>query len=144
MSQPPLFDEIRNLATEQRNPESVDIDRATTREILEIINTEDHLVPIAVRREIPYIEQAVEIVLEAFRNGGRLIYVGAGTSGRVGVQDAAECTPTFGTPPEMVVGLIAGGKDAMFVAQEGAEDFEESGVEDLKAIDVNEKDVVLS
>lgn len=142
MSQPPLFDEIRNLATEQRNPESVDIDRATTREILEIINTEDHLVPIAVRREIPYIEQAVEIVLEAFRNGGRLIYVGAGTSGRVGVQDAAECTPTFGTPPEMVVGLIAGGKDAMFLAQEGAEDFEESGVEDLKAIDVNEKDVV--
>lgn len=142
MSQPPLFDEIRRLATEQSNPESVNIDRATTREILELINTEDHLVPIAVRREIPYIEQAVDLVLDAFRAGGRLIYVGAGTSGRVGVQDAAECTPTFGTPPEMVVGVIAGGPEAMFVAQEGAEDYEENGVQDLKAIEVNDKDVV--
>jgi N-acetylmuramic acid 6-phosphate etherase len=142
MSQPALFDEIRNLATEQRNPSSTNIDRASTREILEIINTEDHLVPLAVRREIPYIEQAVEIVLEAFKHGGRLIYAGAGTSGRLGVVDASECPPTFGTPPEMVQGLIAGGREAMFSAQEGAEDDEAFGEADLKSVNLTANDVV--
>lgn len=143
MSQPPpLFDEIGRLATEQQNPNSAHIDEASTREILEIINTEDHLVPLAVRREIPYIEHAVEIVVDALRAGGRLIYVGAGTSGRLGVLDAAECPPTFGTPPEMVLGLIAGGSEAMFVAQEGAEDREEDGARDLSLIDVSPSDVV--
>ena len=143
MSQPPpLFDEIGRLATEQQNPNSTQIDEASTREILEIINTEDHLVPPAVRREIPYIERAVDIVVDALRAGGRLIYVGAGTSGRLGVLDAAECPPTFGTPPEMVVGLIAGGTEAMFVAQEGAEDREEDGARDLSLIGVSPSDVV--
>jgi N-acetylmuramic acid 6-phosphate etherase len=142
MSQPALFDEIRKLATEQRNPASTDIDRASAREILEIINTEDHLVPIAVRHEIPYIEQAVEIVVHAFKNGGRLIYAGAGTSGRLGVVDAAECPPTFGTPPDLVQGLIAGGREAMFTAQEGAEDDESFGEADLKDIGLTDKDVV--
>jgi N-acetylmuramic acid 6-phosphate etherase len=142
MSQPALFDEIRNLATEQRNPASTDIDRASTREILEIINTEDHLVPIAVRHEIPYIEQAVEIVVDAFKHGGRLIYAGAGTSGRLGVVDASECPPTFGTPPDLVQGLIAGGREAMFSAQEGAEDDEAFGEADLKNLGITDKDVV--
>ena len=143
MSQPPpLFDEIGRLATEQQNPNSAHIDQASTREILEIINTEDHLVPIAVRREIAYIERAVDIVVDAFRSGGRLFYVGAGTSGRLGVLDAAECPPTFGTPPEMVVGLIAGGREAMFRAQEGAEDLEASGAADLERAGVTSADVV--
>ncbi|MFW5973332.1 MAG: N-acetylmuramic acid 6-phosphate etherase [Bacteroidota bacterium] len=142
MSNPALFDEIRKLATEQQNPASTDIDVASTREILEIINTEDHLVPVAVRRELPYIEQAVEIVLHAFRHGGRLIYAGAGTSGRLGVVDASECPPTFGTEPSMVQGFIAGGREAMFQAQEGAEDYEENGARDMEAAGVGSADVV--
>lgn len=142
MNRSSLFDEIGKLATEQRNPASLNIDRASTREILEIINTEDHLVPLAVRREIPYIEQAVEIVLDAFRSGGRLLYAGAGTSGRIGVVDASECPPTFGTPPHLVQGIIAGGREAMFQAQEGAEDYEESGEADMKEAGVTSKDVV--
>lgn len=138
----PLFNEIQNLATEQRNPRSTNIDAASVREILEIINTEDHRVPIAVREEIPYIAQAVEIVVEAFQNGGRLFYIGAGTSGRLGIVDASECPPTFGTPPDLVQGLIAGGPQAIFKAQEGAEDHEENGANDLISAGVTEKDVV--
>ena len=104
MPEPALFAQLQALATEQRNPHSMRIDTASVREILDIISTEDHKVPIAVREEIPYIEQAVEVVVDAFRQGGRLFYVGAGTSGRLGILDAAECPPTFGTPPEMVQG----------------------------------------
>lgn len=137
-----LFDEIKGLATEQRNPASMHIDTASIREILEIINTEDHLIPIAVRRELPYIEEAVEKIVAAFRNGGRLFYVGAGTSGRIGVVDASECPPTYGSPPEMVQGLMAGGQAAMFKAQEGAEDSRENGALDLDAHGVTERDVV--
>jgi len=142
MAETTLFEEIRALATEQRNPRSMHIDTASVRDILEIINTEDHRVPIAVREEIPYIEQAVNIVVDAFRNGGRLIYAGAGTSGRLGVVDASECPPTFGTPPEMVQGLIAGGREAMFKAQEGAEDREENGAKDLEQLNLRPVDVV--
>ena len=120
----------------------MNIDSVSIPEILEIINTEDHLVPIAVRREIPFIAQAVEIVVDAFKKGGRLFYVGAGTSGRLGVVDASECPPTYGTPPEMVQGVIAGGKEAVFRSQEGAEDFEENGARDLEAIGVKASDVV--
>ena len=137
-----LFDEIKGLATEQRNPASMGIDTASVREILEIINTEDHLVPIAVRRELPYIEQAVEKIVTAFQNGGRLFYIGAGTSGRIGVVDASECPPTYGSPPEMVQGLMAGGQMAMFTAQEGAEDLPEKGARDLDAHGVTANDVV--
>jgi N-acetylmuramic acid 6-phosphate etherase len=137
-----LFDEIKGLATEQRNPRSMHIDTASVQEILEVINTEDHLVPVAVRRELPYVAQAVEHIVAAFQNGGRLFYVGAGTSGRLGVVDASECPPTFGTPPEMVQGLIAGGNAAMFQAQEGAEDRPEQGAADLDAHGVTAKDVV--
>lgn len=142
MSEPALFDQIQKLATEQRNPRSMQIDTAPVREILEIINIEDHKVPIAVREEIPYIEKAVDIVVEAFHNNGRLFYVGAGTSGRLGVVDASECPPTFGTPPDMVQGLIAGGHKAVFRAQEGAEDYEENGVRALQEAGVTPPDVV--
>ncbi|MEX0599160.1 MAG: N-acetylmuramic acid 6-phosphate etherase [Rhodothermales bacterium] len=139
---PPLFTEIETLATEQRNPQSENIDLASIREILEIINSEDHKVPIAVRQEIPYIERAVELIVAAFRSGGRLFYVGAGTSGRLGIIDAAECPPTFGTPPEMVQGLIAGGPEAVFRSQEGAEDHESNGIEHAKSTGIRPPDVV--
>ena len=138
----PLFEQLQSLATEQRNPNSTHIDTASTEEILRVINTEDHLVPIAVRRELPRIAEAVAHVVEAFENGGRLFYVGAGTSGRLGVVDASECPPTFGTDPEMVQGLIAGGKEAVFRSQEGAEDVPERGAEALEARGVTETDVV--
>ena len=142
MPESALFKEIQALATEQRNPASTHFDRASIREILEVINSEDHLVPIAVRREIPYITQAVELVVEAFKKGGRLFYAGAGTSGRLGVVDASECPPTYGTPPEMVQGLIAGGPAAMFKSQEGAEDKEENGADALKEAGVTNDDIV--
>jgi len=137
-----LFDELQSLATEQRNPNSTHIDTASTEEILRVINTEDHLVPIAVRRELPEIAAAVEHVVEAFENDGRLFYVGAGTSGRLGVVDASECPPTFGTDPEMVQGIIAGGKEAVFRSQEGAEDIPEEGARALEDRGVTEDDVV--
>ena len=138
----PLFDELQTLATEQRNPASVHLDTASTEEILRVINTEDHRVPIAVRRELPHVAAAVEHVVEAFRNGGRLFYVGAGTSGRLGVVDASECPPTFGTDPERVQGLIAGGREAVFRSQEGAEDVPEEGAKALEERGVTAQDVV--
>lgn len=137
-----LFEEISKLSTEQRNPRSMDIDARSTAEILKIINEEDKLVPYAVEKELPYIEQAVEIIVNALKQGGRLLYFGAGTSGRLGVVDASECPPTFGTPFGMIEGYIAGGKEAMFRAQEGAEDKEENGAKEVVAANVNPKDVV--
>lgn len=137
-----LFNEISGLTTEQRNPNSMDIDARSTSEILEIINNEDKTVPFAVEKEIPYITEAVEIIVSAFKNGGRLLYFGAGTSGRLGVVDASECPPTFGTPYGLIDGFIAGGKEAMFRAQEGAEDHEENGAKDVLAAKVSSKDVV--
>ena len=117
-----LSDELASLITEQRNPRSNDIDRLTTINVLKLINSEDKLVPLAVERELYYVAQAVELVVDSLEHGGRLVYVGAGTSGRLGILDASECPPTYGTPPEMVVGLIAGGQQAVFRSQEGAED----------------------
>ena len=137
-----LFNEISKLTTEQRNPNSMDIDARSTKEILEIINNEDKTIAFAVEKEIPYIEQAVEVIVEALKSGGRLLYFGAGTSGRLGVVDASECPPTFGTPFGMIDGFIAGGKEAMFRAQEGAEDYEENGAKDVIAVKVTSKDVV--
>ena len=137
-----LFDEISSLSTEQRNTRSMNIDAASTREILRIINNEDKTVPSAVAKEIPYIEQAVEIIVNSFKSGGHLFYFGAGTSGRLGVLDAAECPPTFGTNPETVQAFIAGGKEAMFRSQEGAEDKEEDGASDVIKAGVIERDVV--
>lgn len=120
----------------------MEIDTASVEEILEIINTEDHFVPIAVRHEIPYIARAVNLTVKAFNEGGRLMYVGAGTSGRLGIVDASECPPTFGTPPEMVQGIIAGGREAVFRSQEGAEDVEADGAKALDAHDVSPPDIV--
>lgn len=137
-----LFTEISKLTTEQRNPSSMDIDAKSTAEILKIINEEDKLVPFAVEKELPYIEQAVEIIVDALKQGGRLLYFGAGTSGRLGVVDASECPPTFGTPYGMIEGFIAGGKKAMFRAQEGAEDKEENGAKEVIKVNVSSKDVV--
>lgn len=137
-----LFEQLTRLSTEQRNPASMDIDARSTAEILRIINSEDKRVAIAVEGELEYIGGAVEIVVRALKNGGRLFYTGAGTSGRLGVLDAAECPPTYGTSPEMVQGMIAGGEKAMFSAQEGAEDKQENGARDIDDRGVNEKDVV--
>jgi N-acetylmuramic acid 6-phosphate etherase len=137
-----LFTEISNLATEQRNPNSMDIDAKSTEEILRVINNEDKLVPLAVEKEIPYITKAVEEIVKTIKNGGRLLYFGAGTSGRLGVVDASECPPTFGTPYGLIEGFIAGGHEAMFRAQEGAEDYEENGAADVLKAKVGRKDVV--
>lgn len=137
-----LFDQLKTLTTEQRNPKSMDIDARSTEEILRIINTEDLRIATAVETQIPEIAKAVELVVRAFIAGGRLIYAGAGTSGRLGVLDAVECPPTFGVDPEMVQGMIAGGEKAMFRAQEGAEDKEEFGASDIDARKVGPKDVV--
>ncbi len=137
-----LFKEISNLATEQRNQKSSDIDLMSTMEILQLINSEDAMVANAVKDELLYIAQAVDIITEQFKVGGRLFYVGAGTSGRLGIVDASECPPTFGTDPEMVQGIIAGGEKAIFKAQEGAEDSPEHGAQALVVNNVNHKDVI--
>jgi len=137
-----IFEELDRLTTEQRNPNSMEIDSKSTLEILKIINDEDKTVALAVEKEIKYIAEAVDIIVNAIKNGGRLLYFGAGTSGRLGVIDASECPPTFGTPFGLIEGFIAGGKEAMFRAQEGAEDYEENGVKDVISIEVTKKDVV--
>ena len=137
-----LFDELQTLTTETRNPRSMRIDTAPLDEVLQIIHREDQRAISAVTPELAYVAQAVTLVEESFRNGGRLFYAGAGTSGRLGVLDAAECPPTFGTHPDQVQGLIAGGKAAMFVAQEGAEDHEANGEVAIREAGVTDKDVV--
>jgi N-acetylmuramic acid 6-phosphate etherase len=137
-----IFDQLQKLITEQRNPASMDIDACSIAEILTIINKEDKKVAQAIEAQIPHIAKAVEIIVDGFKNGGRLVYVGAGTSGRLGVLDAVECPPTFGTKPEMIQGLIAGGAQAMFRAQEGAEDKEENGARDIDKIKIGKNDTV--
>lgn len=137
-----LSNALAKLLTEQRNPASVNLDRMSTEEILRLINSQDKLVPVAVENEIPYIMQAVELVVQSLRSGGRLLYVGAGTSGRLGVVDASECPPTFGSPPGQVVGIMAGGHAAMFKSQEGAEDNEAQGAKDLESHNVSALDTV--
>jgi N-acetylmuramic acid 6-phosphate etherase len=137
-----LFSEISSLSTEQRNPRSMDIDAKSTEEILKIINDEDKTVAPAVEKELAYINKAVELIVKAINKGGRLLYFGAGTSGRLGVVDASECPPTFGTPFGLIEGFIAGGKEAMFRAQEGAEDYEENGAKDVVKANVTNKDIV--
>jgi N-acetylmuramic acid 6-phosphate etherase len=137
-----LFDQLAKLSTEQRNPATMNIDAMSVTEILSVINAEDQRVAAVVEKEIPYIAKAVEIAVDALKYGGKLIYVGAGTSGRLGVLDAVECPPTFGTDPKMVQGIIAGGEKAMFKPQEGAEDREEDGAADVRKLGVGHGDVV--
>ncbi|GBD07063.1 N-acetylmuramic acid 6-phosphate etherase [bacterium HR21] len=139
---PPSLQELASLLTEQNNPATWDIDLADTQRILQLINAEDQKVAPAVAREIPFIAQAVDRIVESFRQGGRLFYVGAGTSGRLGILDAAECPPTFGTPPEMVQAIIAGGEAAVFRAQEGAEDRRHEGAAAIAERQVGPRDVV--
>ncbi|HYM81126.1 MAG TPA: N-acetylmuramic acid 6-phosphate etherase, partial [Candidatus Limnocylindria bacterium] len=137
------FDEFAGLATEQRNPRTLDLDTLPIPGILERISAEDHTVPAAVACELPFIAQAVELVVASFREGGRLIYVGAGTSGRLGVLDASECPPTFGSDPERVQGVIAGGMGALVRAVEGAEDRVDEGVRAIDEHDVDARDTVI-
>jgi N-acetylmuramic acid 6-phosphate etherase len=129
--------------TERRNPRSATIDTASSLEIVDLIGGEDAGVPGAVAKARVEIAAAIDLIEAAFRAGGRLIYVGAGTSGRLGVLDAAECPPTFGTPPEMVVGLIAGGAAALVRSIEGAEDDTAAAVRELSSLKVGDKDVVV-
>lgn len=135
--------ELSSMKTEARNRETLNLDQMSIGEILTQMNKEDHGVPVSIKAILPEIEQAVELIVASFKQGGRLIYVGAGTSGRLGVLDAAECVPTFGVSPEMVVGLIAGGEKAMVNAVEGAEDSLILAVEDLKKLNLNERDTVV-
>jgi N-acetylmuramic acid 6-phosphate etherase len=129
--------------TERRNPRSSAIDTASALEIVDLIGAEDGTVPGAVARARTDIAKAIDLVEAAFRSGGRLVYVGAGTSGRLGVLDAAECPPTFGTPPEMVIGLIAGGAPALVRSVEGAEDDTAAARQAVEALRVGPKDVVV-
>lgn len=137
-----LQEELAALVTEQRNRATMAIDGESTATILRLINQEDKGVPLAVEREMPYIAEGVGLIVDALRRGGRLLYVGAGTSGRLGVLDAAECPPTFGTDPAMIRGIIAGGDAAMFRAQEGAEDDVEGAARDIDRLSVGPADVV--
>jgi N-acetylmuramic acid 6-phosphate etherase len=139
---PPLFSEIEKLATEQRNPRSRNIDTESVRGVLDIISSEDRLVAEAVATQLDYIADAVDIIVESFNAGGRLFYAGAGTSGRLGILDASECPPTFGSDPDMVQGLIAGGPAAVFKSQEGAEDLTENGHDAIREAGVKSGDVV--
>lgn len=135
--------DLDKLITEGRNPDTLDIDRLSTEDMLRKINNEDKKVPMAVEKEIPNIAKAVDVIAEKLKQGGRLIYIGAGTSGRLGILDASECPPTFGVDPEMVQGIIAGGDEAIRKAVEEAEDKEELGKEDLKKKNLSNKDVVV-
>lgn len=134
---------ISSLTTEQINEHTKYIDQLTTLEIIKLINNEDRTVADSVAKELPHIEEAIEVVYERLKTGGRLFYVGAGTSGRLGVLDAAECPPTFSVSPDLVQAIIAGGERAIFVAVEGAEDNRLLGKEDLLSKQLNEADVVI-
>lgn len=134
---------INNLKTETRNENTMTLDDMSTKTFLEIMNEEDQRVALAIKEALDPIEQAVNAVAFVFRNGGRLIYMGAGTSGRLGILDAVECVPTFGTPPEMVIGLIAGGDQAIKEAVEGAEDSLVIAKADLKNIHLSKNDIVI-
>jgi N-acetylmuramic acid 6-phosphate etherase len=137
-----IFAEISILTTEKRNQNTMDIDSRSTFEILRIINDEDKTIAYTVEKELPYIERAVEIIVKALKKGGRLLYFGAGTSGRLGIVDASECPTTFGTHKEIIKGFIAGGRSAMFDAKEGVEDNTSKGADDVIKAKVKKSDVV--
>ena len=138
-----LLNQLNNMISEGRNPDTMDIDLMDSKQILTQINNEDRKVPLAIEKCIEPISEAVDAVVEAFKLGGRLVYIGAGTSGRLGILDAVECPPTFSIPSEQVVGLIAGGNKAILKAVEGAEDDPVMGVDDLKNIQFTAKDVLV-
>ena len=137
-----LFNKLEKLATEQRNLDTLGIDVASPEEIVRLINQEDQKVAELVSKRLDVIAEAVEVISESFNLGGKLFYFGAGTSGRLGVVDASECPPTFGSPADQVQGFIAGGKDAMYTAQEGAEDLQENGEQEIQEKKIFPPDVV--
>jgi N-acetylmuramic acid 6-phosphate etherase len=134
---------LEKLSTESRNTDTMNLDEMEMRDILLTMNREDSTVPASIAKELDSIEKVVHAVIQSFQVGGRLVYIGAGTSGRLGILDAVECVPTFGVSSDMVRGLIAGGMKAFTLAMEGVEDNEESGMEDLKEVVVSEKDTVI-
>lgn len=143
MNKNALLQQLNQLITEQRNPNSMQLDSLSAQELVALINREDQQVALAVEKCLPQIASAVEKIVTAFERGGRLVYVGAGTSGRLGVLDASECPPTYGVQPEMVVGLIAGGDHALRHPIEGAEDNVQQGQADLEEIDFSARDVLV-
>ena len=138
-----LLQTLSTLITEQRNLNSMHVDSLSALEIVQLMNQEDKQVPLAIEKCLPQIAQAVECIVAAFQQGGRLVYIGAGTSGRLGVLDASECPPTFGVSPEMVKGIIAGGERALRHPIEGAEDSKTHAVVDLQTIHFSSKDVLV-
>lgn len=138
-----MVNKTKELVTESINEETNNIDELETKDIVRLINDEDKKVAFAVEKEIPNISEAVEVIYKKIKKGGRLIYIGAGTSGRLGILDASECPPTFGVDPSMVQGLIAGGDKAIRDAVEGAEDNKKGAIKQLNDIDFNEKDVLV-
>jgi N-acetylmuramic acid 6-phosphate etherase len=139
----PVSPSAESRVTEQRNASSADIDLASALQIVDLMNAEDRRVPDAVATQRERIAQAIDLIETAFRGNGRLLYVGAGTSGRLGILDASECPPTFGSDPEMVQAIIAGGPAAVFKAREGAEDRPEDGAQEIDALNVGPKDVLV-
>lgn len=142
MQQQQILEQLKTLTTENINPNSTNIDILPTLEKLRIINNEDQNVALTIAQELPAIATAVDAITIAMKNGGRLIYIGAGTSGRLGILDAVECPPTYGVDYNTVVGLIAGGAEAFIKAQEGVEDKEELGVTDLQSVNLTNQDIV--
>ena len=135
--------DLTQWITESRNPASAEIDTLSTLDMLRVINQEDQKVALAVEKTLPQVAQAVDVISTAFQSGGRLIYMGAGTSGRLGILDASECPPTYGSSPDLVVGLIAGGHPAILKAVENAEDNSALGEADLQSLNLTDKDVVV-
>lgn len=137
-----LFEQLAGLTTESINPVTTDIDVSDTRRMVAMLNAEDKSVAFAVEAELEYVAQAVDLLADRLRAGGRLIYVGAGTSGRLGIVDASEMPPTYGTNPEQILGVIAGGQGAVFRSVEGAEDSPEAGKDALRGLNVTQADVI--
>lgn len=138
-----LLDELKDISTESQNQNTLDIDLLETQNILEKINFEDHKIAPVIKNIIPQIANAVDEIVKAFAQGGRLIYIGAGTSGRLGILDAVECPPTFSVSSDKVIGIIAGGQNAIYKAVEGAEDNENEALKDLQKISLSDKDVLV-
>lgn len=134
---------LDRLVSETRNPLTMNLDQASTLEMVRLFNQEDRKVPEAIEHELPVIAEAIDRITETLAQGGRLIYMGAGTSGRLGILDASECPPTYGVSHDMVIGLIAGGKEAILKAVEGAEDNEQLGAQDLLHLRLNSRDLVV-
>jgi len=134
---------LASMTTEQQNTKTTHIDQASTREILEVMNAEDKTVPFAVYQALDQIAALVDAIVTSFKQGGRLFYIGSGTSGRLGVLDASECPPTFGVPRTMVQGLIAGGREALVRSIEDAEDNETEGVDELKELKFSSRDAIV-